>query len=151
MSQENIDTVSLMFDFLKDVSNESYRKSHQPEKVSMLNDLWFIKYKKPPFNYEINAMCEKYYQRPFRFHFIYYIFFGIVCWPLALFTALIEFIRINKANYYNAKLYEAAYYDKAFVPPTDSRLELYIAAFIVWGCLYFLFNWMFPEFDSLFL
>ncbi|MBK8103723.1 MAG: hypothetical protein IPK30_10745 [Cellvibrionales bacterium] len=114
----------------------------------MLNDFWFLKYEFAPYDPDVDEKCQKKYMRPWRFHIIWYIFFAIVCWPIAVFTLVIECIRINKAAYYNARLYEATYYGKRFVEPSDSRLSLYVAAFIVWAVLYFMFSFMFPQYST---
>lgn len=97
----------------------------------MINDFWWLTFDFAPHDSAIEAKCQKKYVHVFHFHWTFYLIVGILCFPLAIFIGLIDFIRINKAAYYNAQLYRAEYYGEEFKPPSDSRTGLWIIASVI--------------------
>lgn len=107
----------------------------------MLNDLWFLKFDFAPQDNRVEARCRGRYQQPWHFHWTFYLLVGVICWPLALFIGVIDFIRFNKAWHHNAKLYNAEYYDEPDELPSEvpeSRLGVWLlGALIVAGIVFF--------------
>lgn len=104
----------------------------------MLNDFWFLKFDFAPHDPAVEARCRRRYQQPWRFHWIFYVFFGFVCWPIALFVGVIEFIRLNKAAYHNALVYNAEYRGRPADMPSqqeESRIWVWLLGLVIVGVI----------------